>query len=59
MGRRRQGNNTLQKKKNSLEDLVGNEQKEYSVPDPKNTMIMSSATPTKKISQRGALGRHH
>jgi hypothetical protein len=22
-------------------------------------MIMSSATPTKKISQRGALGRHH
>jgi hypothetical protein len=37
MGRREDGNYTPQKK-NSIEDLVGNEKNSYPVPDPKKTM---------------------
>jgi hypothetical protein len=39
MGIRRQGNSTSQKTNNSIEVLVGNEESEYSVPDPNRTMI--------------------
>jgi hypothetical protein len=34
MGRRRHRNSTPQKTSNSTEDLVENEENEYSVPDP-------------------------
>jgi hypothetical protein len=54
--RRRPGNLTPQKTKNSIEDLVGNEEIEYSVPDPKQTMINItnelSDTPKKNLSRR-------
>jgi cell division ATPase FtsA len=40
MGRRRRpGNLTPQKTNNSIEELMGNEESEYLVPDPKRTMI--------------------
>jgi hypothetical protein len=53
--KRRPGNTILQKTNNSIEDLVGNEENEYSVLDPKRTMInitneLSDAQ--KKISGR-------
>jgi hypothetical protein len=38
MGRRRQENSTHEKN-NSIEDLVGNEDNEYPVPDPNRTLI--------------------
>jgi hypothetical protein len=56
--RRRQGNPTLEKN-NSIDDLVGNEENEHSVSDPKRTMInmtMSLVMFTKKVSQRGNHG---
>jgi transcriptional regulator of heat shock response len=37
--RRRPGSPTPQNTKNSIEDLVGNEENEYPVPDPNRTMI--------------------
>jgi hypothetical protein len=37
--RRRQGNSISQKTNNSIEDLLGNEEYEYSVLDPNRTMI--------------------
>jgi hypothetical protein len=36
---RRQGNPTPQKNNNSIEDLVGNKENKYLVPDPNTTMI--------------------
>jgi hypothetical protein len=39
MGRRKPGKPTHQKTSNSIEDLVGNEENEYVVPDPNRTMI--------------------
>jgi hypothetical protein len=57
MGRRkRQGNFTLQKTNNLVGSLVGNEENEYSVPDPNRVMInMTNELKNfhKKISQRG------
>jgi hypothetical protein len=56
--RRRQGNCTLQKN-NSIEDLVGNEENEYPVPDPNETMINITneiSGTHKKISQTGNHG---
>jgi hypothetical protein len=38
-----------------MEDLVGNEENEYSVPDPNKTMINVTNEPT-KISQHGNHG---
>jgi hypothetical protein len=59
MERRRQGNDTPQKKKNSKEDLVGHEENEYPVHDPNKTMINKLTDAHKKISQRVNHGRHH
>jgi hypothetical protein len=39
MERRRQGNSIPHKTKNSIKDLVGNEENEYPDPDPNRTMI--------------------
>jgi hypothetical protein len=39
MGRRRNENHSPQKKKNSIEDSVGNEENGCPVPDPNKTMI--------------------
>jgi hypothetical protein len=36
MGRRRRQGNSRTQKNNSVEDLVGNEENEHPVPDPKN-----------------------
>jgi hypothetical protein len=44
-GRRRQGNLTPQKTNNSIEELVGNEENEYSVPDPNRTMLIMTNEP--------------
>jgi predicted transcriptional regulator len=38
-GEKKQGNSTPQKLKNSIEDLVGNEENEHPVPDAKRIMI--------------------
>jgi hypothetical protein len=40
--RRMEGNSTPQKTNNSTEDLVGNEENEYPVPDPNRMMINMS-----------------
>jgi hypothetical protein len=51
MGRRKSpGNPTPQKTNNSIEDLVGNEENEYPVPDPNITMtnITSKLSDTNK-----------
>jgi hypothetical protein len=40
MGRKRPGNPTPQKTSNSIEDLVGNEENEYPVPDLNRTMLV-------------------
>jgi hypothetical protein len=56
MGRRRQGNSTPHKNNNLIKDLVGNEEKEYSVPDPNRLMINITNKFNdilKKISQEG------
>jgi hypothetical protein len=56
MVRRRQRNSTPQKTSNSIEELVGNEENECSVPDSNRTMINISNEHSdihKKISQRG------
>jgi hypothetical protein len=45
MGKRREGNNTPQKK-NSIEDLVGNEENGYPVPDPNKTMTNVTNEPS-------------
>jgi hypothetical protein len=58
MGRGRQRNCTPQKN-NSIEDLVGNEENEYPVPEPNKTMINDLSDAHKKISQSGNNGRHH
>jgi hypothetical protein len=62
MGRKRPGNPTPQKTSNSIEDLVGNEENEYPVPDPNKTMLnitneLSGAH--RKTSQKGNYGRDH
>jgi hypothetical protein len=60
--RRREGNYTPQKKQFNREDLVGNEENGYPVPDPKKTMINATNEPRdvhKKIPQRGNHGRDH
>jgi hypothetical protein len=59
---RREGNYTLPKKTqktNSIEDLMGNEENRYPVPDPNKTMINITNEPsnTHKISLRGNHGR--
>jgi hypothetical protein len=51
--RRRDGNHTPQKN-NSIEDLVGNEENGYPVPDPNKTMINVTNEPSdthKKIQE--------
>jgi hypothetical protein len=61
MGRKTQGNSTAQKD-NSLEDLVGNEENEYPVPDLKRTktdITNGLSTVHKKIYQRGNHGQDH
>jgi hypothetical protein len=45
MGRRRDGNHSLQKN-NSIQDSVRNEQNEYPVPDINKTMINVTKEPT-------------
>jgi hypothetical protein len=55
---RSEGNNTPQKN-NLIEDLVGNLESEYPVPDPNKTMVSELSEANKKISQRGNHGRHH
>jgi hypothetical protein len=60
--RRRPGNAILQKTKNSIEDLVANEENEYPVPDPNQTMINITnelSDSHKKVCQRGNYGRDH
>jgi hypothetical protein len=50
------------KKNNSVEDLVGNEENAYPIPDPEKTIINVTNDPIdahKKISQRGNHGRDH
>jgi hypothetical protein len=52
MGRRRDGNYIIQKN-NSIQDLAGNEENGYPVPDPNKTMINVTnelVMPTKKKS---------
>jgi hypothetical protein len=39
MGRRRRDGNYTLKKKNSVEDVVGNDENGYPVPDPNKTMM--------------------
>jgi hypothetical protein len=53
MGRRKRNVNSTPQK-NSLEDLVGNEENEYQVPDPNRTVIniTNELNDTLKISQR-------
>jgi hypothetical protein len=55
MGKRREGNYTPQKN-NSIEDLEGNEENGYPVPDPKKTLINITNEPSdshkKKISKK-------
>jgi hypothetical protein len=61
MGRRTDGSNT-QQKDNSIENLVGNEQNGYSVPDSSKKMINVTNEPSdahKKVLQRGNHGRNH
>jgi hypothetical protein len=57
MGRRRPGNPPHQKNKNTIEDLVGNEENKYLVPDPKRMMLIITNEPKdvdkKKNSQKG------
>jgi hypothetical protein len=43
---RRDGNHFLQKKKNSIQDSVGNEENGYPVPDPNKTMINVTKEPS-------------
>jgi hypothetical protein len=56
MGRKMQpGNSTQQNTNISIEDLVGNENNEYSVPDPNRMMLIMTNEPNdvhKKISKR-------
>jgi hypothetical protein len=64
MGRsRRQGNCIPQKKKkHSIEDLVGNEENAYSVPNPSKTMINVTnelSETHKKNSQKGNHEQDH
>jgi hypothetical protein len=57
--RRRSGNPAPQKTNNSIEDLVGNEENEYPVPDPNRIGINITSELSdihKKISQRGSYG---
>jgi hypothetical protein len=57
--RRRPGNPSPQKTNNSTDDLVRNEENEYSVPDPNRTMINITnefSDTHKKISERGNCG---
>jgi hypothetical protein len=60
MGRRRRQGNSTPQKDNSIEDLVGNEENEYSVPDSNRTVINItnelSDIHKKKTSQRENLG---
>jgi hypothetical protein len=59
MRRRRPGNPNPQKTSNSIEDLAGNEENEYPIPDPKRTMINITNELNdshKKISQRRNYG---
>jgi hypothetical protein len=62
MGRRRRdGYQTPQKKKNSIQDSVGNEENGYPVPDPNKTVknvTKEPSEPTRK-PQRRNLGRNH
>jgi hypothetical protein len=61
MGRRREGNYTIQKN-NSMEDLVRNEENGYSVPDPNKIMTNVSNEPSDvhiKLPQGGTHGRNH
>jgi hypothetical protein len=61
MGRRRDENCTPQRN-NSTEDLVGNEENGYPVPDPNKTMINVTnehSKAHKKIPQRGNHRRKH
>jgi hypothetical protein len=66
-GRQREGNHTLQKKKNSIEDSVGNEENGYPVPDPNKKTLNVTKEPSnitkkkkkKKKLQRGNIGRNH
>jgi hypothetical protein len=54
--RRRQGNSSSQWTNNLIEDLVGKEENEYPVPDPKRMMINMTREHNdvhEKISQRG------
>jgi hypothetical protein len=60
-GRRRDGNYTPQKN-NLIENLVGNEENGYPIPDPNKTMITVTNEPSdahKKIPQTGNHGRNH
>jgi hypothetical protein len=47
------------KKKNSMEDLVGNEENVYPVPDPKETMINISNEPSDTHKNPTKMGRCH
>jgi hypothetical protein len=55
MGRRRRDGNCTPQKNKSIEDLVGNEENGYPVPDPNKTMIniiYEHSDAHKKIPQR-------
>jgi hypothetical protein len=61
VGRRRSDGNYISQKNNSVEDLVGNEENGYLVPDPKKTMINVIKEPSdahKKVPQRRNLGKN-
>jgi hypothetical protein len=60
--KRRQGNSTPQKASNSTQDLMGNEENEYLVPDPNRmtvNMTYELKNIQKKMSQRGNHERAH
>jgi hypothetical protein len=62
MGRRRRSGNPIpQKTNNSIQDLVGNEENGYSVPDSNRIMIniTNELSDTQKISQREHCGQDH
>jgi hypothetical protein len=46
MGRRRDGNYTPQKQKNSIKESMGNEENGYPIPDPNKIMINVTSEPS-------------